>query len=483
MGEHRELGEGVTTAEPVGARLGFTTLASEVDDAELEVRGTLPDWLTGTLVRNGPARFEIGGKRLNHWFDGMAMLHRFALGGGVVRYSNRFLRSQAYNEAEAKGALCRREFATDPCWNLFQRVFTWFSPKFTDNGCVNVAEWGEAAVALTEIRMPVAFDRETLATLGVREYDRRIPGPVTTAHPHFDAARDCYYNCLLDFGWRSQYRLFRIDRETGGQTVVATIPVDRPAYLHSFGMTEHHLVLVEFPLVVNPLKLLLSGKPFICNYRWQPERGVRFHVVAKDSGKVVRTARGPAMFAFHHVNAFEQDGEIVVDMVTHPTSEVIDELYLDRLRAPNPVHAMGSLRRYRIGSSEVVADQVLSEVMVELPRFDYQRRAGRPYRYVYAISHRSPDNFVDSLVKVDLEGRTHVRWREEGCYPGEPVFVAAPDGASEDDGVVLSVVLDARRGLSFLLVLDAREFTELARAEAPHHIPFGFHGSYFPAGG
>jgi beta,beta-carotene 9',10'-dioxygenase len=331
--------------------------------------------------------------------------------------------------------------------------------------------------------MPVAFDRETLATLGVREYDRRIPGPVSTAHPHFDPARDCYYNVLLDFGWRSQYRLFRIDRRTGEQTVVATIPVDRPAYLHSFGMTEHHLVLVEFPLVVNPLELLLSGKPFICNYRWQPERGVRFHVVAKDSGQVVRTARAPAMFAFHHVNAFEQDGEIVVDMVTHPTAEVIDELYLDRLRAPNPVHAMGRLHRYRIGSSEVAAGELLSDALVELPRFDYQRRAGRPYQYVYAISHRSPDNFVDSLVKVDLEGGTHVRWQEDGCYPGEPVFVAAPDGTSEDEGVVLSVVLDVRRGLSFLLVLDAGEFTELARAEAPHHIPFGFHGSYFPADG
>ena len=46
-------------------------------------------------------------------------------------------------------------------------------------------------------------------------------------------------------------------------------------------------------------------------------------------------------------------------------------------------------------------------------------------------------------------------------------------------GVVLSVVLDANAGRSFLLVLDAGSFEELARAEAPHHIPFGFHGQYF----
>ena len=63
-------------------------------------------------------------------------------------------------------------------------------------------------------------------------------------------------------------------------------------------------------------------------------------------------------------------------------------------------------------------------------------------------------------------------------YPGEPVFVAAPDAEAEDDGVLLSVVFDSRSGRSFMLVLDAAELTELARAEAPHHIPYGFHGQF-----
>ena len=29
-----------------------------------------------------------------------------------------------------------------------------------------------------------------------------------------------------------------------------------------------------------------------------------------------------------------------------------------------------------------------------------------------------------------------------------------------------------------MLVLDAADLTELARAEAPHHIPYGFHGQF-----
>lgn len=56
----------------------------------------------------------------------------------------------------------------------------------------------------------------------------------------------------------------------------------------------------------------------------------------------------------------------------------------------------------------------------------------------------------------------------------------APGATREDDGVLLSVVLDATARRSFLLVLDAEALQERARADVPHHIPFGFHGEYFP---
>ena len=51
----------------------------------------------------GPAKFEVGDKKYNHWFDGLAMLHKFAFAAGRVSYANRYLRSRAYEEAMAKG--------------------------------------------------------------------------------------------------------------------------------------------------------------------------------------------------------------------------------------------------------------------------------------------------------------------------------------------------------------------------------------------
>jgi beta,beta-carotene 9',10'-dioxygenase len=458
--------------------LGFTTLTSETSIDALPVRGRLPPWLAGRLVRTGPARFEVGASRYNHWFDGLAMLHAFAFDQGRVSYTNRYLRSQAHDEAMAAGAIRRAEFATDPCRGLFQRVASWFSPKLTDNGCVNVVELAGAVVALPETRLPVRFDPDTLATIGVREYSRDIRGPVSTAHPHLDLGRRCHYSYVLDFGRRSTYRFFAIDRERGEQSVVGTMTVDRPAYVHSFGMSEHYLILVESPFVVDPLRLRFRRHPFIRNYRWRADRGLRIHLLEKATGRVVRTASCEASFAFHHVNAFEVGGDVLVDLVTHPDAAIIDRLYLDELRSTDQPTLTGSLTRLRIGASQTATREMLSDTGLELPRFDYHRRAGRPYRYAYGVSQRVAGDFIDSLVKLDLDRGTATMWHEEGCYPGEPVFVEAPGSANEDDGVILSVVLDSKAAASYLLILDASTFGERARAQVPHHIPFGFHGNH-----
>ena len=63
------------------------------------------------------------------------------------------------------------------------------------------------------------------------------------------------------------------------------------------------------------------------------------------------------------------------------------------------------------------------------------------------------------------------------------MFVPLPSASGEDDGVLLSIVFDTAKERSFLLVLDAARLAEKARAEAPHAIPFHFHGNYFASAG
>jgi carotenoid cleavage dioxygenase-like enzyme len=475
----------VSTAASTAPMLGFSTLEQETIVDELEVAGELPRWLDGSLLRTGPAQFEVGGRTMRHWFDGLAMLHRFTIAEGRVSYANRFLRSRAYRSAREQGRIVFGEFATDPCRSLFKRVQTLFSPgsALTDNANVNVTRLGERFITMTETPLPVQFDPRTLQTAGVRPY--QAPGQVSTAHPHLGRATGSMLNYAAKLGPRSSYRFFEVDRgRTGGgranPRIVASLPVKEPAYMHSFGLSERWFVLAEFPFVVDPLALALSGRPYIENYRWKPERGTRFTLVDRATGKAEGGFQTDACFAFHHVNAYEDDGEVVVDLCAFPDPRVIEDLYLERLREGKPV-SFAELTRFRLRLSDrSVRRERLADARMELPRINYMRCNERPYRYVWSAGD-GPSGWIERIVRVDTQEGSTTSWAQPGCYPGEPVFVAHPDAEREDDGVLLSVVLDASAGKSFLLVLDARDLVELARAQAPHHVPFGFHGQF--AGG
>jgi beta,beta-carotene 9',10'-dioxygenase len=297
---------------------------------------------------------------------------------------------------------------------------------------------------------------------------------LTTAHPHLERASGGMLNYAAKLGARNRYRFFHVPLE-GGPKVIAELPVKEPAYMHSFGLTERWLVLAEFPLVVNPISIPLSGRPYIENYRWKPELGTRITLIDRDSGEATGPFETDAFFCFHHVNAYEENGSVVVDACTYDNAQIIEDLYLDRLREGRPADR-AEMRRFRIDlSSRKVTSERLAEGL-ELPRINYGRNNERPYRYAWGVDNES--GWLDRIAKVDTANGGTTSWSEDGCSPGEPVFVATPGSDREDDGVLLSVVFDSRSGRSFMLVLDAADLGELARAEAPHHIPYGFHGQF-----
>ncbi len=187
------------------------------------------------------------------------------------------------------------------------------------------------------------------------------------------------------------------------------------------------------------------------------------------------------------MNAYDRDdGTVVLDLFAYEDGSIVRSLMLDRLRRGERIPG-AELRRCIVDPVAGTVDvRPLAEPNAELGTIDYRRRNGRPYRFLYAVSSQGtgPGNRMallgDQLLKIDVEdGAAHHAWHEAGCLPGEPVFVPRPDGDDEDDGVCLSVVLDGHRETSFLLVLDAATFTEVARAELPQHVPLGFHGAFF----
>jgi carotenoid cleavage dioxygenase-like enzyme len=474
-------------SQPARFCQGLTTLEQEVVLDNLPVQGNIPGWLQGSLVRNGPAKFEVGAQKYRHWFDGLGMLHRFAFQDGKVSYANKFLQSPDYREACEQGRITHSGFATDPCRSIFGRFFNLFSPNPVPlNGNVNLTQVADAYIAMTETPLPIQFDPQTLATVGIFTYGTdKMAGQITTAHPHYDFGQQQLINYIIEMGRKCYYHIYAIPQGKSQRQRLASIPVQEPAYMHSFGMTENWVILAEFPLVVNPLRLAFRSKPFIENYRWQPERGTKFTLIDKRDGST-KSWQADAFFAFHHINAFEQQGDVLIDICALQDHSTVAAFYLDQMRAGTPIPP-AQFRRYRLTAGRSTADyEVLSTKSIELPRINYAQANGHDYRFAYGVSNRPdrPGDFHNQSVKVDVQTQATQVWRQDDCYVGEPVFVAAPSadnsaGRAEDAGVVLSVVLNAAQGTSFLLVLDAQSFAEIGRAEVPHHIPFGFHGQFF----
>lgn len=450
--------------------LGLTSLTHEQEPVRAEVTGRLPDWLRGTLIRNGPAQWDVGSDRMRHWFDGFAMLHAFTLDSTGVSYRNRFLRGPDWCAVNASGKLRHPQFATDPCRSFFKKVASLFVSELGCNPNVNVVKIGQRWLALTETPLAIEFDGQTLETLGLYDYDQdSLHRQITSAHPVLE--NGVLHNFTVQLGKETRYTGYRWP-DGGERRAFAHHTTKNPSYLHSCALTHGEMLLWEGPFTVNPLQLLWRDRPYIENFRWRPELGSRLVRLGRD-GKS-QTYELPPLFVFHHVNSFYQGACLCVDMLAYQDARSVQQLYLDQLlkKGGEPVDTPDLVRvRVENGKAHL---ETLSRTPVELPRI--LEAQGQPYRYLYGITQRE-SRFYEGLVRLDTHTDTALVWSESGCFAGEPVPQKSPDG---EEVVILSVVLDSARGQSFLLVLNADTMTERARAYVPAVVPFGFHGGFAP---
>uniref|UniRef100_H2ZKQ0 Uncharacterized protein n=1 Tax=Ciona savignyi TaxID=51511 RepID=H2ZKQ0_CIOSA len=115
---------------------------------------------------------------------------------------------------------------------------------------------------------------------------------------------------------------------------------------------------------------------------------------------------------------------------------------------------------------------------IELPRINYDYNNGRKYNYMYGVQGA---NFLpDQLVKINVEKKELLEWGETDKFPSEPVFVPRPDATEEDDGIILSTVISkCPEDKTFLLILDASTFKEIARAEVDAKLSYPLHGNFY----
>lgn len=502
----------------------YRTVQEQVKPVEAQVEGVIPPWLNGSLLRNGPAMYEVGPEAYKHWFDGLGMLQNFKVENGKVTYCSRYLRSQAFVRAEARRGIEYAEFGTpvppDPCKNIFARFFSYFvPPKRTDNCSVSVVSMNGQTYASSDSPYLIGFDPSSLQALSEYNIRNDFPGPVRmfsmTPHPHEDEDGNVY-NVAVSLKKGTRYNIARVPPRPSTPAdadkavhplenvkIVSTfVPKNRLCYYHSFAMTPNYFVFIENPFVVNVWALLtmkIKGRSFHECMQWDNRQPSRFYVIERKTGKVIALYKTENFFSFHHVNAYETDTDIIMDVCCYPDARIVNQYYLHHLRT-KPEHEVSkgfpdaALRRYRLPIPTFVVKKTWQTLPsysdgrdyktlyygVELPQINYRFANGKPYRYMYGVGPRKQGDFLNQLIKVDVLGKEAKKWHEPNCYPSEPVFVAAPGATAEDEGVIISSVVGVHGKKSFLLVLDASTFHEIARATVLCPMAHSLHGMFRP---
>ncbi|XP_069463202.1 beta,beta-carotene 15,15'-dioxygenase isoform X2 [Ambystoma mexicanum] len=502
-----------------------------------QVQGHLPPWLQGTLLRNGPGMHSVGETAYNHWFDGLALLHSFTIKDGDVHYRSKYLRSDTYNCNMEANRIVISEFGTmaypDPCKSIFSKAASYLShaiPDFTDNCLINIIKCGEDFYATTETNYIRKIDPKTLETLEKVDYTKYVAVNLATSHPHYDSAGNTLNmgTSIGDKG-KTKYMIFRIpstnpDKEKKKSCVkyaevLCTIPSHgllSPSYYHSFGMSENYIIFLEQPFKLDILKLATAyfrGVNWASCISFNEGEKTWIHIVDKRTKKAVSTKfYTDSMVVYHHVNAYEEDNHVVFDVIAYKDNSLYDLFYMANLKhdfeEKNVLTSVPFCKRFviplqhdkkaEVGTNLIKLPSTTAKATkekddsiycqpeilcegIELPRINYDYN-GKNYRYIFAarVEWRP---IPTQIVKFDLLTKKMLRWAEEHCWPAEPVFVPSPNATEEDDGVILSVIVstDSKKA-PFLLILDGKTFTELARASVNVDMHLDLHGMFIPDG-
>ncbi len=344
-----------------------------------------------------------------------------------------------------------------------------------DNGNINISRLGDSFVALTATPLPLAFDPHSLQTHDIVDFDDTLEGHVTTAHPCFDPNTGEQFNVLIEYGTTSNYQLYSIAPKSTQRKLICSLPTKHPSYVHSLALSKNYIILTAQPFVVNPSDMLFNIKPYLDYFNWKPELATEIMVVNRENGSIVSRSQTKPFFTFNHLNAFEENGTLHVDLVTYTDATIIKNTALAHLREhPESFGANAQLKRISIDvNNDTTTITPLCTDAIELPRMN-DRYKTQNYQYAYGVGAG-----FDRILKIDVKTKKSTHWSSKNCYPGEPIFVANKNPHTEDDGVLLSTVLDAHNNRSFILVLNAQTLHEVARMELPLALPFSLHGQFF----
>ncbi|MFD8495022.1 carotenoid oxygenase family protein [Amycolatopsis sp. NPDC059657] len=468
----------------------YAPVAKEHTITELAVTGSIPEYLDGRYLRNGPNPLSEVDPATYNWFMGDGMVHGVRLRDGKAQwYRNRWVRNPKIAEALGETPHGREHRAGMESLGANTNVISHAGKTLA------LVEGGVANYELTD----------ELDTVGPCDFDGTLPGGYT-AHPKRDPKTGELHAVSYFFG-RGNSVQYSVINTNGRARRTVDIEVTGSPMMHDFSLTENHVVFYDLPVVFDaaqgveatvpkflrtPAKLMVSaviGKVRVPDpvtamlgdslgsngrfpYSWNQSYPARIGVMPREgSAADVRWFDVEPCYVFHPMNAYDDGDKIVLDVIRHPKM-------FDRDHT-GPNEGPPTLDRWTVDlAAGKVIEERLDDRGQEFPRVD-ERLVGSRHHFGYSVGQcpsRGPALFKHDLERVTSEVRTFGKGRE----PGEFVFVPSSPDAGEDEGVLMGFVYDPASQRSDLTLLDAASLELVGAIHLPDRVPEGFHGNWAP---
>lgn len=472
-----------------GLEAAFAEPPAEFALGPVEVEGELPEFLRGSLYLVGPARFDCFGQRYRHWLDGDGMVVALHLGQGPPQAAARYVRTEKWVEEESAGRAIYRTFGTAFPGDRLRRGRALASPAN-----VSVQPFAGRLLVFGEQGLPYELDPSDLATRGRFDFGCLNEATPFAAHPAVDPRTGEMVNFGVSFAAdRPLLHLFRFDRE-GGLGARSRAELSHPCSVHDFSLSRRYAVFVLSPYLLDVAAMLERGATVAASLRWRPELGARLALLDRATGELAASIPIGDGYCLHQVNAFDDEAELVVDLLeleepVYPDYDGLPELFT-RVRPAQVVRLRVDPAAGRIVERRAVGAGLAADFPVLDPQL-----SGKPcdvfWMLAIAETGRPGRKFFDRLQRFD--------WRAGGVVDqyaprrlrylaGEPVFVPEHPGSHGSDrtqaGVVLCPEFDVERRESAFVVLDALNLARgpQARLVLPSPVQLGFHAAFAAAG-
>lgn len=449
---------------------------TEYDATDMEVIGEIPKDIEGVYLRNceNPVHEPLG---RYHPFDGDGMLHMTHFKDGKATYRNRFVRTRAFQaEAEAGEALWAG-LAAHPVKSKRPGQCTQDQLKDASSTDI-VVHAGKALSTHYQCGQGYRLDPITLEQLGIESW---TPIDGISAHTKVDENT----GDLLFFNY-SKYPPYMHYGVVGADNKLKHyIPVETPGprLPHDMAFTENYSILNDMPLFWRP-ELLEQG---IHANKFYPELGSRFAIVPRyGQPEDIRWFKADPTYVLHWLNAYEEGDEIILDgyfqknpmpgRATDVPAEYASLVpYVDLHSLQSRLHRW----RFNLKTGETTEGH-LDDRVLEFGTFN-QKYAGKKYRYCYSVTAKPGWFLFTGVVKHDLD--TGKNWSYdfgEDRFGSEAPFVPRINAKDEDDGYLVSYIIDMKQNTSECVLIDAKniEAGPVCRIMLPHRITSGTHACW-----